>query len=53
MASMVLRLRLPKQTNALSDAKVSRIKSYGANGFTIAEIAAAMGVSTSTVSKYL
>jgi len=44
---------LPKQTNALSDAKVSRIKSYSANGFTIAEIAAAMGVSTSTVSKYL
>lgn len=34
-------------------AKVSRIKSYSANGFTIAEIAAAMGVSTSTVSKYL
>ncbi len=44
---------LPKATTALSDAKISRIKSYSNNGFTIAEIADALGISTSTVSKYL
>lgn len=43
----------PRSTTALSDAKVSRIKAMSASGYSTAEIAEALGVSTSTVSKYL
>ena len=50
----VIRQRaLPKTTTNLSTAKVSRIKSMSNSGYTIAEIAKQMNVSTSTVSKYL
>ena len=43
----------PKSTTTLSTAKVNRIKSLKAQGKTLSEIADAVGVSTSTVSKYL
>lgn len=43
----------PRATTALSSAKIGRIASMSASGYSIAEIAEALGVSTSTVSKYL
>lgn len=43
----------PRESTALSNAKINRIASMSASGYTIAEIAEALGVSTSTVSKYL
>lgn len=43
----------PRATTTLSNAKISRIASMSASGYSIAEIAEALGVSTSTVSKYL
>lgn len=49
----VKKLATPKQTNQLSDINISRIKAYNNSGYTIAEIADAMGISTSTVSKYI
>lgn len=42
----------PKTTSTLSTAKVNKIKSMKASGYTNAEIAEALGVSTSTISKY-
>lgn len=44
---------MPKQTSELSSAKVSRIKALAASNYTLQEIANKLGVSTSTVSKYL
>ena len=43
----------PKSTTTLSTAQVSKIKSMKATGYTNAEIAQALGKSTSVVSKYL
>lgn len=43
----------PRATTSLSSAKISKISSMNASGYSIAEIAQALGVSTSTVSKYL
>ena len=43
----------PRTTTQLSTAKVNKIKSMTNSGFTNAEIAEALGVSTKTVSKYL
>lgn len=43
----------PRATTSLSAAKISRIASMGASGYSTAEIAEALGISTSTVSKYL
>ena len=43
----------PRATTTLSSAKVNKIASMKASGHTTAEIAQALGVSTSTVSKYL
>lgn len=43
----------PKSNGALSSAQVSRIKALASSGYTNAEIAEALGKSTSTVSKYL
>ncbi len=43
----------PRTTTKLSAAKVSKISAMNASGYTIAEIAEALGVSTSTISKYL
>ncbi len=44
---------MPKTTTTLSTAKVNKISAMKASGYTIAEIANALGVSTSTVSKNL
>ena len=43
----------PKATTTLSNAKVSRIKAMKASNYSTAEIAASLGISSSTVSKYL
>ncbi len=43
----------PRTTTSLSSAKISKISSMNASGYSIAEIAQALGVSTSTVSKYI
>lgn len=44
---------MPKTTTTLSSAKQNKIKSMQSSGYTIAQIAESLGVSTSTVSKYL
>lgn len=43
----------PRATTTLSPAKVNRIKAYAASNYTIGEIAQKLGVSPSTISKYL
>lgn len=43
----------PRSTTTLSSAKISKIKAMSGSNYSLAEIAAACGVSTSTVSKYL
>lgn len=43
----------PRTTTSLSDAKISKISSMAASGYTTAEIADAIGVSPSTVTKYM
>lgn len=43
----------PRRTMQLSDARISRIKAMANSGHTNAEIAEALGISTSAVSKYL
>lgn len=43
----------PRRTTQLSDARMSRIKAMANSGHTNAEIAEALGISTSAVSKYL
>lgn len=44
---------MPKQTSTLTTAQKNRIKALSASNYTLAEIANKLGVSTSTVSKYL
>lgn len=43
----------PKTVKSLNQAKINRIKAMSASNFTIEQIAKKLGVSTSTVSKYL
>lgn len=43
----------PKTTTQLSTAKINKIKAMKSTGYTIAEIAESLGISTSSVSKYL
>lgn len=43
----------PRATTTLSDAKINKISSMNASGYSIAEIAESIGVSTSTVSNYI
>ena len=43
----------PRAKSTLSAAQISKIKAYSASNYTLAEIARKMGVSTSTISKYL
>lgn len=43
----------PRSTTTLSTAKINKITSMNASGYTTYEIAEALGVSSSTVSKYL
>lgn len=49
----VRKLATPKSSTQLSQAKINRIKSMQSLGYTISEIADAIGVSTSTVSGYI
>lgn len=44
---------IPRTTTTLSPAKISKARNMNNSGYTIAYIAEALGVSTSTVSKYL
>lgn len=43
----------PRATTSLSTAKINRISAMRASGYNTSEIAEALGISTSTVSKYL
>ena len=43
----------PRITNSMSSAQVNRAKALAASNYTLAEISKKLGVSTSTVSKYL
>ena len=43
----------PRATSTLSPAKISKISSMNLSGYSTSEIADALGISTSTVSKYL
>ena len=43
----------PRATSTLSTAKINQIKSMSASNYTLSEIAKKLGVSTSTISKYL
>ncbi len=49
----IRKLATPKETNTLSASKQNRIKSLSSSGATIEQIAEALGVSTSTVVKYM
>lgn len=49
----VRQLATPRSSNSLPQSKINRIKAMQAKGFTIAEIADAVGASASTVSSYL
>lgn len=44
---------MPRETKALSPAKVNKIAAMNASGYTILQMAEALGVSSSTVAKYL
>ena len=44
---------MPRRTSSLSQAQVNRIKAYSASNYSLDDIAKKLGVSTSTVSKYL
>ena len=44
---------MPKQTTTLTPAKINRIKTLSASNYTLSEIAKKLGVSSTTVSKYL
>lgn len=46
-------MAMPRATTSLSTAKVNRISAMSNSGYSTSEIADALGVSTSTVSKYL
>lgn len=44
---------MPRESRGISDAKIARAKMLESNGYTLAEIADSLGVSTSTISKVL
>lgn len=46
-------MAMPRTMTTLSAAKVSKVKAMAKSGYTLAEIAESLGVSTSTVSKYI
>ena len=52
-SKILKQLAMPRTTTTLSSAKVSRIKNMSNRGYTTNEIAEALGISTTTVIKYL
>lgn len=44
---------MPKTNTMMTTSKISRMNAMYANGYSLADIASALGVSASTVSKYL
>lgn len=44
---------LPKQEKKISDTTISRMKAYAARGYTTSQIAEALGISPTTVRKYI
>lgn len=44
---------MPRSTTTLSTAKISRLKNMANRGYTTNEIAQALGISTSSVVKYM
>lgn len=46
-------MAMPKTTTTLSSAKVAKAKAMAKSGYTLAEIAESLGVSTSTISKHI
>lgn len=49
----VRELAMPNQNKGISDSKRARLKSLANSGYTTSEIAASLGISVSTVKKYL
>ncbi len=49
----VRELATPRTNSTLSEVKINKMKAMSTSGYTTAEIAEALGVSSSTVSKYL
>lgn len=43
----------PKQTKTLNEAKINKLKTMNTSGYTSSEIAEALGISSTTVTKYL
>lgn len=52
-SDLIRQLATPRTRTDLSEAKISQISAMKASGYTNAEIAERLGISTSTVSKYL
>ena len=52
-ADILRQKSMPKSTSTLSQAKINKINAMSSSGNSLAEIAKSLGVSTSTVSKYL
>ena len=52
-SSILKQFAMPRSTTTLSNAKISRIKNMANRGYTTNEIAQALGVSSSTVVKYM
>ena len=52
-SKILKQLAMPRTTTTLSSAKISRIKNMSNRGYTTNEIAEALGISTTTVIKYL
>ena len=46
-------LAMPRETKAVSDAKIARMKALSASGYSLKEIAEAVGVSPSTVANHI
>ena len=49
----IRKLATPRQSATLSNTEINRIRSYNASGYTISDIAEALGRSESTIRKYL
>lgn len=52
-SAKIKELAMPKASTSLSSAKIAKAKAMASSGYTIAEIAESLGVSTSTISRQL